>query len=72
VYVIPLIALVILAVIAVAWSPLFALIIAVPLFVAFLVYVSGRPRADERMEPPTGHAGKYEDDSHKGLWGEPR
>jgi hypothetical protein len=42
------------------------------LFVAFLVYVSGRPRADERMEPPTGHAGKYEDEGHKGLWGEPR
>ena len=34
------------AVIATAWSPVFALIVAVPLFVLFLAYVGSRPRAD--------------------------
>lgn len=71
-YVVPIVVLVLLAVIAVAWSPLFALIVFVPLFIAFLVYVGSRPRADERIEPPTGSAHRHEDDTPKGLWGEPR
>jgi hypothetical protein len=71
-YAIPLAAIVVLALIAVAWSPLPALIIAVPAFVLFLAYVGMKPRADEKMEPPTGNAGKYEDDTPKGAWGEPR
>lgn len=71
-YVIPIVALVLFAIIAVAWSPVFALIIAVPLFIAFLAYVGLHPRADERIEPPTGTAQKYEDDTRKGVWGEPR
>jgi hypothetical protein len=37
-YVVPLVVLVCLAVIAVAWSPIFALVIALPLFVIFLIY----------------------------------
>jgi hypothetical protein len=71
-YAIPLTVLILLAVIAVAWSPLFALIVAVPAFVAFLVYVGLRPRADERLTSPTGSAKTHEDDTHKGAWGEPR
>lgn len=69
---IPLAVLVILALIAVAWSPIFALIFAVPAFILFLAYVGMRPRADERATPPTGSAETYEDDTHKGAWGEPR
>jgi hypothetical protein len=71
-YVIPLIVAVIIAAIAVAWSPIFALILFVPAFAIFLIYVGSRPRADERIRPPTGTAGKYEDETKKGAWGEPR
>lgn len=71
-YLIPLVVLACLAVIATAWSPIFALIIAVPLFVLFLAYVGMRPRADEKVEPPTGSANKYEDETPTGAWGERR
>ncbi len=71
-YVIPLIAVIVLALIAVAWSPLFALIAFGVLFVVFLASVGMRPRADEKIEPPTGSAGKYQDETPKGAWGEPR
>ncbi|HXR31826.1 MAG TPA: hypothetical protein VN752_11875 [Solirubrobacterales bacterium] len=71
-YVIPIVVLVLLALIAVAWSPLFALIVAVPAFVLFLAYVGMRSRADERIDPPTGSAEKYEDDVPRGAWGERR
>jgi hypothetical protein len=71
-YVIPIIVIVILAIIAVAWSPIFALIIFVPAFALFLIYIGTRPRADEKLESPTGTAGKYEDGTKKGAWGEPR
>lgn len=71
-YAIPLAVVVLLALIAVAWSPLLALVIAVPAFVLFLAYSGVKPRADEKMEPPTGTAGKYEDETPKGAWGEPR
>jgi ABC-type transport system involved in cytochrome bd biosynthesis fused ATPase/permease subunit len=71
-YAIPIVLLILLALVAVAWSPVFALVIAVPLFIAFLAYVGGRPRADERRQPPTGSAEKYEDDVPTGAWGERR
>ncbi len=71
-YVVPIIILVLLAIVAVAWSPIFAVILAAIAFVAFLAIVGLRPRADEKIEPPTGSAGKYEDETHKGAWGEPR
>lgn len=71
-YVIPILLLLLLAIIAVAWSPLFAVVLAAIAFVAFLAYVGIRPRADEKIDPPTGSAGKYEDDTPKGAWGEPR
>jgi hypothetical protein len=71
-YAIPILVLIVIAVIAVAWSPIFALIIAVPLFLAFLAYAGLRPRADEKLESPTGTADRYEDGQRKGMWGEPR
>jgi hypothetical protein len=71
-YAIPLVVLACLAVIAVAWSPVFALLIAVPLFVLFLIYVGMKPRADQRIEPPTGSAHEHEDETPTGAWGERR
>lgn len=71
-YAVPLVTVVLLAMVAVAWSPILALIVAVPAFLLFLAYVGMRSRADENLEPPTGTAGKYEDDTPKGIWGEPR
>jgi hypothetical protein len=71
-YTIPIVILIVLALIAVAWSPLFAILIAVPAFLVFLAYVGTRPRADEKLDPPTGSAGKYEDETPRGAWGEPR
>lgn len=46
-YAIPLLAFLVLALVAVAWSPLFALVIFVVGFLAFLVFAGLRPRADE-------------------------
>ncbi len=71
-YLIPIVILVLLAIVAVAWSPIFAVIFAAVAFLAFLAIVGLRPRADEKIDPPTGSAGKYEDDTPKGVWGEPR
>lgn len=42
---------VILALIATAWSPIFALIIATPLVVLFFVYVGMSRRADQMRSP---------------------
>ena len=71
-YLIPIaIVLVVLAVIAVAWTPLFALIVFVPLFIGYLAYSGLRPRADEKIETPTAPASREEDVS-KGAWGERR
>lgn len=71
-YTVPLVVLICLGVIAVAWSPLFALIVAVSLFVLFLVYRGMQPRADEKIVPPTGSAEEHEDETPTGAWGERR
>jgi hypothetical protein len=71
-YAIPIVVLVLIALIGVVWSPVFAVILFALGFVAFLAYAGMRPRADEKIEPPTGHAGRYEDETPKGAWGEPR
>jgi hypothetical protein len=55
-YSIPLIAIVILALIAVAWSPIFALVIAAILFVFFLAYVGMSRRADQTVGTPEARA----------------
>jgi hypothetical protein len=72
VYVIPLAVVIVLALIAVAWSPIFALIIAVPAFALFLAYVGMSRRADEKIESPVGPPRTVESDEPKGMWGEPR
>jgi hypothetical protein len=71
-YVIPIVLLVLAAIIATAWSPVFALIVVVPLFIAFLGFVAFKPRADEKIEPPLGEARTVESDAPKGPWGEAR
>jgi uncharacterized membrane protein len=55
-YLIPLAVLVILALIAVAWSPIFALVIFAILFVFFLAYVGLSRRADQQATTPEARA----------------
>jgi len=73
-YVIPIAVFIILALIAVAWSPIFALIIFVPAFIAFLAYVGMSRRADQKITPPQApNVGpSHEDGTDTGLWGERR
>lgn len=55
------------------WSPIFALIIAVPLFALFLAYVGFSRRADEKATGPSGAPVSGEGGSehqHAGIWGE--
>ena len=71
-YAIPLILLVVVGVIAVAWTPVFALIFAAIAIVGFFAYIGMKPRADETEPvhpdaPPTPPS--HEDLSH-GVWGE--
>ena len=55
-YVIVLAAVILLALIATAWSPIFALVIAAILFVLFLGYVGMSRRADEKVGTPEARA----------------
>jgi len=73
VYVIPILALVAVIVVGTAWSPIFALLIAVPLFVLFLAYVGFSRRADEKVATPSGspQSGEGSEESG-GIWGERR
>jgi hypothetical protein len=73
-YLIPIALIIILALIAVAWSPIFALIIFALGFVAFLAYVGMKPRADEKLAPPEqpGRQPHNEDGTPTGIWGERR
>ena len=72
-YVIPIVVLVILALIAVAWTPLFALIFFVIFMIGFFAYVGMSRRADEQIVPPQvpGQT-TTDDDEDTGLWGERR
>jgi hypothetical protein len=71
-YAVPVIVLVILIAIGAAWSPIFAAIIAVPLFVAFLAFVGFSRRADETEDPQEGIPNVTEDKAPEraGMWGE--
>jgi hypothetical protein len=73
-YVIPLVLIIVLALIAVAWSPIFALILFVIGFVAFLAYAGLSRRADEGAAPPEqpGRRPQHENDVPTGVWGERR
>lgn len=65
---------ILLALIAVAWSPIFALVLFAIGFVVFLAVVAMKPRADEQLAPPErpGPQPHHEDDSPTGIWGERR
>lgn len=52
---VPLVAVVVLALVPAAWSPIFAVIFFAIGFVGFLVYVGLRPRADQRLTGPASH-----------------
>jgi hypothetical protein len=75
-YLIPIIAIIILAIIAVAWSPIFAVILAVIGVIAFFAYIGMQPRSDETMQPKTGQpdgvGSRHEaaPAKTKGMWGE--
>jgi hypothetical protein len=79
VYVIPLVVLAVVIAIGTAWSPIFALIIAVPAFVLFLAYVGLSRRSDEEPAPSAAPAGTRDaaeetegTQTSGGLWGERR
>ena len=73
-YLIPIALIIILALVAVAWSPIFALVVFVVGFAAFIAYAAMKPRADERLAPPEqpGRQPHTEDDTPTGIWGERR
>lgn len=76
-YVIPLIVLAFVIVIGTAWSPIFALVIAVPLFLLYLGYVglsrqSDRTAAERASGEPASGEGKGESGDSGGIWGERR
>jgi hypothetical protein len=72
VYVIPiLIALFLVIAVGVVWAPIFALIIALPLFAIFLGYVGLSRRADETVHSSvTGEPRSEESGTAGGIWGE--
>ncbi|HWM62617.1 MAG TPA: hypothetical protein VNP96_01350 [Solirubrobacterales bacterium] len=72
-YVVPIIVLAFVIAIGAVWSPIFALIIAVPLFVLFLAFVGFSRRADEKQPRPSGAPVSGEGEGghqHGGIWGE--
>lgn len=71
-YVVLIIALAVVIAISAVWSPIFALIIAVPLFVVFLAYIGFSRRADETETGSSGApvSGEGSDPQGGGMWGE--
>ena len=69
-YLIPVLVLALVLVIGTAWSPLFALVIAVPLFALFLGYVGFSRRADEKETGAGGPPVSGEGEHRGGVWGE--
>jgi hypothetical protein len=67
VYAIPILVLALVIVAGAVWSPIFALIIAVPLFMLFLAYVGFSRRSDERVGRPSGEPASGEGESPGGL-----
>jgi hypothetical protein len=70
-YVVPIAVLALVIVVGTAWSPIFALIIAVPLFALFLAYVGFSRRADQKAAGPSGAPASGEGEHERGgVWGE--
>jgi hypothetical protein len=72
-YLIPLAVIILLSLVAVAWNPIFALVIFALFMIGFFAFVGLRPRADEQTETPDqpGAAVRTEEESG-GIWGERR
>lgn len=70
---VPLVAVVVLALVAVAWSPIFALIFFAIGFVLFLVYIGLQPRADQKLTGPGAHGAERgpHEPSDRGLESRP-
>jgi hypothetical protein len=74
-YLIPLAVFVVLGLVAVAWSPIFALLFFAIFMVGFFAYVGMSRRADEELAPPStpGEESRpTHEDENTGLWGERR
>lgn len=73
-YLIPIALIILVALIAGAWSPIFALVFFVIGFVAFLAYAGLSRRADEELAPPErpGRQPQHENEIPTGPWGERR
>jgi hypothetical protein len=73
-YLITIALIILLALIAVAWSPIFALIVFAIGFLAFLGWAATSRRADEKLAPPEqpGPQPHNEDGTPTGIWGERR
>jgi hypothetical protein len=70
-YVVPMLVLALVIVAGAVWSPIFALIVAVPLFALFLAYVGFARRADEKATGSSGAPASGEGEApHGGVWGE--
>jgi hypothetical protein len=69
VFVILLIALALIIAIGTVWSPIFALVIAVPAFVLFLAYVGLSRRADQETSRASGAPASGEGAPAGGIWG---
>lgn len=69
-YVILIIVLAVVIAISAVWSPVFALVIAIPLFLLFLAYVGFSRRADQEATAPSGQPASGEGEATGGIWGE--
>jgi hypothetical protein len=73
-YLVPLIVLIVIALIATAWTPIFGVLIFVVGFLLFLVYVGISRRSDQEVVPPQPgaeiSAATVENEAEGGLWGE--
>lgn len=69
-YVVPIVVLFVVIVIATVWTPVFALVIAIPLFLLFLAYVGFSRRADQKVTPSSGEPASGEGEASGGIWGE--
>jgi ABC-type transport system involved in cytochrome bd biosynthesis fused ATPase/permease subunit len=69
-YVIPIIVLAIVIALSLVWTPIFAFLIAVPLFLLFLAYVGFSRRSDQKATGASGAPASGEGGTAGGIWGE--
>jgi hypothetical protein len=71
-YGLALLAVIVVVLVGTAWSPIFAVIIAVPAFIAFLAYAGFRRRADEgaASAPQVPNTTPDKASERAGMWGE--